>query len=65
MWIWGVFFVSYNPEIWHKYSIWAAVVEEHYLHFDFDVLPCGYELIQRLLGILHVAAVLPIYQQPG
>lgn len=36
-----------------------------YLHFHLDVLPCCYQFIQCLLGVLHVAAVLPVDQQSG
>lgn len=38
--------------------------EGHYLYFDLDVLSRRYQLIQCLLGVLHVAAVLPVDQQP-
>lgn len=39
--------------------------EGHYLYFDLDFLSRCYQLIQCLLGVLHVAAVLPVDQQPG
>ena len=39
--------------------------EGRYLYFDLDVLSRCYQLIQCLLGVLHVAAVLPVDQQPG
>lgn len=36
-----------------------------YLHFQPEVLPAGEELVQRVLSMLHVAAVLPVDQEPG
>lgn len=36
-----------------------------YLHFLPEVLPTGQKLVQRALGMLHAAAVLPIDQEPG
>ena len=39
--------------------------EGHYLYFDLDVLSRCSQLNQCLLDVLHVAAVLPIDQQPG
>lgn len=35
-----------------------------YLDFHLDILSCDDEVIQGLLGMLHVAAVLAIDQQP-
>lgn len=35
-----------------------------HLHLLPDVLPVGEEVVERVLGILHVAAVLAINQQP-
>lgn len=36
-----------------------------YLDFLPEVLPAGQELVQSVLGVLHVAAVLPVDQEPG
>lgn len=37
----------------------------HYLDLLSEVLPAGEKLVQRALGVLHMAAVLPIDQKPG
>lgn len=36
-----------------------------HLHLLPDVLPVGEEVVERVLGVLHVAAVLAVNQQPG
>lgn len=36
-----------------------------YLDFQSEVFPAGEELAQRVLGVFHVAAVLPVDQQPA
>ena len=36
-----------------------------YLDFQSEVLPAGKELVQRVLGVFHVAAVLAVDQEPG
>lgn len=36
-----------------------------YLDFLPEVLSAGQELVQSVLGVLHVAAVLPVDQEPG
>lgn len=37
----------------------------HYLDLLSEVLPAGEELVQRVLGVLHVAAIFPVDQKPG
>lgn len=46
-------------------AVCMSPVKGRYLYFSLDVVPCRYQLIQRLLGVLHAAAVLAVDQQPG
>ena len=43
----------------------AQAGSPQYLDFLSEVLPAGQELVQCVLGMLHVTAVLPVDQEPG
>lgn len=43
---------------------WPRCPLPAHLHLLPDVLPVGEEVVERVLGILHVAAVLAVNQQP-
>lgn len=51
---------------WRQGRGWGGTAASpHYLDLLSEVLPAGQELVQRVLGVLHVAAVFPVDQEPG